>query len=321
MLARATPAPSTSALNIGLVNNMPDAALEATEQQFAALLADADTDAPPVLLKLYSLPEIAREGAAAERIATHYRPWSALWNDGLDALIVTGAEPKTPRLDGETYWPSLAQLIDRARHDVVSSIWSCLAAHAAVLHLDGIERRRLADKCFGVHQHEVTHDHPLTDGTPPTQAAPHSRWNELPRDALERCGYRVLTAAPTAGVNLFVKDADRLLVFWQGHPEYEDRTLLKEYQRDVLRYLRGERETYPGEPAGYFDAPVRDAMAAFRERALITRDARLIREFPFEMATARVRNTWRGPARAIYRNWLRWVADRRSTGKSIKTIS
>ena len=45
-----------------------------------------------------------------------------------------------------------------------------------------------------------------------------------------------------------------LFLFLQGHPEYEAGTLLREYRRDIARFLRGEREHYPAVPQGYFDA-------------------------------------------------------------------
>ena len=44
----------------------------------------------------------------------------------------------------------------------------------------------------------------------------------------------------------FVKKKKRsLFVHFQGHPEYGAQTLLKEYRRDIKRFLRAERETIP----------------------------------------------------------------------------
>ena len=44
----------------------------------------------------------------------------------------------------------MSKLVDWAKDHTASTIWSCLAAHAAVLHSDGIERRALEHKLFGV---------------------------------------------------------------------------------------------------------------------------------------------------------------------------
>ena len=53
-------------ITIGLVNNMPDAALEATERQFTDLIRAATPNAV-VLLKLFALPEAAARGGRAQR--------------------------------------------------------------------------------------------------------------------------------------------------------------------------------------------------------------------------------------------------------------
>jgi hypothetical protein len=47
---------SKNCIEIGLVNNMPDAALEATERQFVELIRAATNDIV-VRLRLYALPD------------------------------------------------------------------------------------------------------------------------------------------------------------------------------------------------------------------------------------------------------------------------
>ena len=66
-------------------------------------------------------------------------------------MIVTGAEPIAATLPEEPFWQDLTDMIDWAKTNTRSTIWSCLAAHAAVLHLDGIERQRLDTKCSGIY--------------------------------------------------------------------------------------------------------------------------------------------------------------------------
>src|SRR5882762_8720095 len=106
-------------------------------------------------------------------------------------------------------------------------------------------------------------------GTAERMPFPHSRWNEVREEELTSCGYTVVTKSAEAGVNLFVKEKRKsLFVHFQGHPEYGARTLLKEYRRDVRRFLKGERETYPSLPRGYFDDTSTKLMTEFREHAL-----------------------------------------------------
>ena len=165
-------------IDIAIVNNMPDAALEATERQFIGLLARA-SDRMSVRVKLFALPGVPRSAAAQRYIAGHYADIAELWRGPVDGLIVTGTEPRAA-LAREPYWAAFTALVDWAGENTTSAIWSCLAAHAAVLHLDGIDRYLLADKCFGIFQCERVSDHPLTTASPELWQVPHSRWNDLP---------------------------------------------------------------------------------------------------------------------------------------------
>src|SRR5262249_9599256 len=150
-------------------------------------------------------------------------------------------------------------------------------------------------------------DHPLTADTPPRVHMPHSRWNELPEKALLACGYRVLTRSEDAGVDAFVKQRRSLFVFLQGHPEYDATSLLLEYRRDSGRFVRGERDSYPNMPQGYFDEQTVSALVALREQALSDCREELLANFPTVMATSSVTNTWRSSAHSLYRNWLQYI--------------
>jgi len=290
------------AIDIGLVNNMPDAALEQTERQFIGLLKAAAGERR-VRVKLFYVPEIARAGAARERVELQYAPIDELWESRLDGLIVTGNEPRTPDLRAEPYWRTLARIADWADTNTRSTIWSCLAAHAAVLHMDGIARHALAEKSFGVFTSTVTADHPLMRGLPARVEIPHSRWNELREQELRAAGYTILTRSDAAGVDMFARQSNSLFVFFHGHPEYEARTLMSEYRRDVRRFLRGERETYPAMPHDYFDEGTARRLADFRVRALTDRREALIEAFP-HCAEETMHARWRPAAERLMANWL-----------------
>ena len=291
-------------LDIGLVNNMPDPALDATERQFRALLT-AVADGLPVRLTLYTLPEVPRGDFGRQQVSK-YTPIGNLWNRRHDGVIVTGTEPQATDLKDEPYWQSLTNVLDWAEGHTYSTILSCLAAHAGILHLDGIARRPLGDKRFGVFECARVADHPLTAAAPSRLQMPHSRWNDVPEDALLACGYRVLTRSD-AGIDAFVKQRNSLFVFFQGHPEYDAVTLLLEYRRDIGRFLRGERDTYPPMPHGYFDDGLVEALTSLRARALSDRREELLAEFPMAVAADKVTNNWRASAEGLYRNWLRYI--------------
>ncbi|MGH8291835.1 MAG: homoserine O-acetyltransferase/O-succinyltransferase family protein, partial [Steroidobacteraceae bacterium] len=238
---------------IGLLNNMPDPALEATELQFGGLLGAA-AGSRTVRVRFSSLPELARGPAARERIGSSYWELDELLSEHLDALIVTGTEPLCPTLEAEAYWERLARLIEWAQQHTTTSIWSCLAAHALAQALHGVRRRRLAEKRFGVFEHRARASHFLLQGVATPLLTPHSRWNDLAVEALEAAGFSVLSFSEESGADLFVLPGRSLFVGFQGHPEYESLTLLKEYRRDVGRYLRGEQPGWPTVPHGYFNA-------------------------------------------------------------------
>jgi homoserine O-succinyltransferase len=296
---------SADSIEIGLLNNMPDSALEATERQFTALIEQA-AESLRVRLRLFAMPQIRRADRAAERIKALYAPVDTIWHSHLDAFIVTGAEPVAPDLREEPYWNALTRVIDWANENTVSTIFSCLAAHAAVLHIDGIARRPLSKKRFGIYPECVVADHVLTRGMG-ALPTPHSRWNELREKDLAGAGYDVLTRSEEAGVGLFTKQRDALFLFFQGHPEYEAESLLREYRRDIGRYLRGERPTYPGRPLHYFDHRARDKVALFKKRAVGRREKDMLNEFPIFELRRTVKDSWRPGAVAIYRNWLRFI--------------
>jgi homoserine O-succinyltransferase len=300
---------ANAALVIGLVNNMPDGALKATERQFHDLLAAAAGNSR-WRLRRFSLPEAARSEATQAYINENYEKFDALWSSRLDGLIVTGTEPRTPALANEPYWGTLTRLVDWAEQHTTSAVWSCLAAHAAVLYLDGIQRQRLPQKLSGVFECVRGSKHAILAGAADTWCIPHSRLNDLPQLALSAAGYEILSHSPLAGADLFIKPRKSLFVFLQGHPEYDADSLLREYHRDIGRYLRGERDEYPQMPQGYFTAEVAAAMNAFRERALAQRHIDTLAEFPAVDLTGSSSRPWRPQAVRIYANWLTLLARR-----------
>lgn len=298
--------PSAAQLNIGLINNMPDGALEATERQFLSLL-DAASGGIRVHLSLYSLPGVPRNGAAADRVNVSYSSAETLLNTRLDGLIVTGREPLSPNLADEPYWDNFTQIVDWAQDNTYSTVWSCLAAHAAVLHSDGIARVRSQSKNSGVFECDRIANHALTAGAPSGFKLPHSRWNGVPEEALSDGGYRVLTRTAMADVDTFVKQHKSLFVFFQGHPEYEPDTLLLEYRRDIGRYLRGDIADYPSMPQNYFDPQTAIALTAFQEEAIFIPHQFLAEKISTLLSGINVQNTWRSTAIHLYKSWLEYI--------------
>jgi len=298
-------------LTIGLINNMPDAALKSTERQFRELIADA-APGRAVAVRTFSFPALPRSERGRQYIRENHEDVAGLWDLDLDGLIVTGAEPRAERLEDEPYWPDLTRLVDWAAEHTNAVLFSCLAGHAAVHYLDGIERRPRPAKLSGVFACGRVADHPIVAGGATRWSTPHSRYNELPEEELVAHGYRILSRSPGAGADIFVKREKSLFVFLQGHPEYDANSLLLEYRRDVGRYLSGERDTYPDMPEEYFDTATTESLLWFRDEGLRRRDAELMPSFQMLLAEQAVSNSWRPAALRLFSNWLTHLDEERS---------
>ena len=310
--ATASPGNRVECLDIGLINNMPDAALMSTERQLFDLIGAA-AERLVVRLHFYTMETTPRSDWGRDYVRRYYRGTDDLLNGSLDGVIVTGTEPRAANLTEEPYWPTFVQIIDWASENTVSSVYSCLAVHGAVLHIDGVERHKLPAKCIGVFVQAKARNHPLMHNVPATFRIPHARWNEVQEGDLASRGYSVLTNSAEAGVDCFVKQQKKsLFVHFQGHPEYETQTLLGEYRRDMGRFLRGENEVCPTIPRGYFGTEAEESLTAFRRRALSDKSPEFFADFPADELAKDLRNVWHQPARRIYRNWLLYMASQRA---------
>ena len=292
-------------LHVGLLNLMPDAALEATERQFFRLIG-ASNPIAQLHVHPFTLGSVARGPAAREHVARHYESVDRVRELGLDALILSGANVARADLAEEPFWEELAALAAWAEGAVTSTLCSCLATHAVLLARHGIRRVPLPAKLWGVYDHAVTDaTHPLVSGINTHTPVPHSRGNEVRRQDFEGAGLHVLVASEVAGVQLATSADGLRTVYLQGHPEYDAVSLPKEYKREVGRRLRGETPAWPPFPEGVFDAHSRAVLDEYRARA----EAALAvgtapPAFPERHLVPRLRNTWVDSGKSLVGNWL-----------------
>ena len=292
-------------LHIGFLNMMPDAALTATEHQFINLVGNCNKIAQFYVYP-FSIPELNRGEKAEEHIRRHYFDFDDLKSRGLDALIITGANVINPSLEQELFWEPLIDIVKWAEQNVASIFCSCLATHALVKHYHGIERRHLPQKHWGVFSHKVhCADHPLVRDINTRFDAPHSRFNDVDRERLEQSGLRVLAAGRVAGVHLAVSSDLFRKVYFQGHPEYAVNSLLKEYKREVFRYLNGELDAPPPYPENYFSRQAKEIAQRFLDEAILMKEQGAdLPGFPETEILPHVDNTWGDTGKAIVNNWL-----------------
>lgn len=292
-------------MHIGLLNIMPDAALEATERQFFRLVG-ACNQITQFHVHPFTVDGLTRSPEAKAHIARYYEPFEKIKQDGLDALIVSGANVTKPNLEQEDFWQPLTEVFLWAKQNVPSILCSCLATHAVIQFCYGIERTRLPAKRWGVFPHKVLdRKHPLVSEINTRFDVPHSRFNEIFRGDMEEKGLKVLVASKEAGVHLAVSPDGFRIVFFQGHPEYDDISLLKEYKREVRRYILGEIDDYPPFPDHYFNSKAQRIFTDYRDHVIAARRANLtIHDFPEAAVLEHIDNTWRDTARAVFNNWL-----------------
>jgi homoserine O-succinyltransferase len=314
-LRRATrvhrPEQMSQRVTIGLLNNMAGAAFKATERQFVSLL-DAASEGIPIHVSFFTLPGMLRTKAGGHHFARQYQSVETLLDTHLDGLIVTGREPKMQSLRDEPYWKDFTEVLEWAKNHTYSTVWSCLAAHAAILHMDGINRRKSENKNFGVFECAQVTEHPLMKGLSPRFQVPHSRWNGVAQQDLIDRGYSVLTRTDDDGVDAFFKQEKSLFVFFQGHLEYGSGTLMREYRRDVGRFLKGETDNHPLLPRSYFDPSTEKALMILRDKAVSSRSTDLLSSVAAAVEQTKIENAWQQSATRIYRNWLEYICTRKS---------
>ena len=268
---------------IGLLNLMPAPAMESTENQWLRYISNTVLQVEPVLLK-FDDDTRERDGGSRKEILSRYTKFSEGIKDGLDGLIVTGDNlelrkdnktkyPLALPFDEITYGDSLREVIQWARENIFSTIYSCLGSHFALNYLYDVERSIRSQKIFGVFEHEMkkfTHN-PIAQGLDDNLFAPHSRWGEIATNDLEKVGVEILAESEEAGWLLCTDEnkAGGVDLFFQGHPEYDKYDLHSEFRRD---WENGQKM-----PKDYYDSNNPAAMP---------------------------RMTWANDARALHANWM-----------------
>jgi homoserine O-succinyltransferase len=292
-------------IHIGLLNMMPDTALEATERQFLRLVGACNQIAQ-FHVHLFTIEGLERALDAKAHIEEYYEPFTKIQQEGLDALIISGANVTHAHIPEEDFWMPLTEVFEWAKKNVTSILCSCLATHALIHYCYDIERTHLAAKCWGVFSHKLLDRfHPLVAEINTRFDVPHSRYNEIFQHDMERKGLKVLAASEQAGAHLAVSPDGFRIVFFQGHPEYDEISLMKEYKREVVRFFDNEIDSYPPFPEHYFNEAVVPILSGYENRV---KDAKKsggeLEDFPEQQIIEYLDNTWQDTAKAVINNWL-----------------
>lgn len=292
-------------LHIGLLNMMPDAALSATERQFFRLVGESNSIAQ-FYMHPFTLSELPRGDKARAHINNYYESFESIKEQGLDALIITGANVVGTELSVQPFWKPLIEVIDWAYENVTSTLCSCLTTHAVLEFRYQQKRQALDKKRWGVFSHRVTNrHHPLVNGVNTRFDVPHSRYNQITHAQFEKAGLHILAESNENDVHLAVSEDQFRIVFFQGHPEYDIISLLKEYKREVIHFFNDERNDYPPFPDNYFSLQAQAALNEYEQRVRLEKlKGNALPEFPENFITSKLDNTWHDTAEAILNNWI-----------------
>lgn len=215
-------------LKILLLNLMPTKI--DTETQFSRLLGNSPLQ---VELTLMHTKTHKSKNISSEHLLAFYRYLEEIEDEYFDGMIITGAPVEKMEFEDVEYWDELCTIMEWGKSHVFSTLFVCWGAQAGLYHFYGVKKYPLSEKLFGIFPHTVEKKgSPLFRGFDDTFMAPHSRHTEVREEDI--CGVEglfVLAKSEQAGAYAVASDDGRR-IFVTGHPEYDQRTLEKEYLRD-----------------------------------------------------------------------------------------
>jgi len=284
-------------LHVGLLNMMPDAALIPTERQFFRLIG-ASNPIAQFRVHPFALPHQERGAQAQQHIDTYYETFDQIRAEGLDALIITGANVTHDNLSEEPFWEPLLEITNWAHENVTSTLCSCLATHAVLEARHGERRQHLGYKRWGVYPHRVTDKkHPLVSDINTRFNVPHSRYNVIDRERFESAGLRVLVEGEVGGVHLAVSG-------------------------DGIRTVYFQRPDYPPFPDNYFNLTSEAIFEEYKDRLQAALDnGQPLPVFPEQLIIPNLDNTWHDSGLAVIGNWMGLVYQITNTERRLPFMS
>jgi len=243
-------------MEVAILNLMPNK-IE-TEVQILRMLSNTPLQINIELVRIHKNPS---KNTPTSHLESFYRLFDDVKDKQYDGLIITGAPLGLINYEDVSYWDKICEAFDWAQQNVVSTMYLCWAAHAALYYHYGIDRELRDEKLSGVYDHEVLLPlEKLTRGFDDEFKVPHSRYAQVTEQDYQSVdGLNIVAQSDEAGVYL-VASEDKRHVFVTGHPEYDAHTLAQEYQRDVTMGLE------PKVPVNYFKGndPNNDPRSSWR---------------------------------------------------------
>ena len=220
-------------LNVLVLNLMP--VKVTTETDLIRLLSNTPLQ---IELKLVKVSGHTSKNTPIEHMQEFYINFDELAHNYYDGMIITGAPVEQIAFEEVRYWDELTNILDWARTHVISTLYICWAAQAALYHFYGIPKYDLPRKMFGVFRHRLSDPHlPIFRGFDDSFFVPHSRHTEIRRsDLILNPDLKILAESEESGVHMVMTRGGREF-YITGHSEYSPNTLDDEYRRDLRKGL------------------------------------------------------------------------------------
>ena len=215
-------------LRIALLNLMPTKI--DTETQFSRLLGNTPLQ---IELTLLHTKTHKSKNTSQEHLLNFYVDFDSIEREYFDGLLITGAPVEKMQFEDVEYWDELCRIMEWSKTHVFSTFFVCWGAQAGLHYFYGLDKHLLDEKLFGVFPHTVEHSESrLFRGFDDVFMIPHSRHTTVLREDIEKVSaLKILASSEQAGV-FAIEDEENHRIFITGHPEYDPRTLEKEYLRD-----------------------------------------------------------------------------------------
>lgn len=246
-------------LKILLLNLMPNKV--DTETQLSRLLGNTPLQ---VELELIQTKTHKSKNTSAEHLLSFYKYFDDVKHKNYDGMIITGAPVEKLEFTEVEYWNELCEIMEWSKTHVHSTFHICWGAQAGLYYHFGIEKHMLPEKLSGVYSHVVDKKRSiLFRGFDDRFLVPHSRYTGIKRSDVEaNPALKLIASSEKAGVYAIATDNGKQ-IFITGHPEYDEPTLKKEYERDVALGID------PAIPENYFedDDPKKPVIVRWRAHA------------------------------------------------------
>ena len=93
-------------------------------------------------------------------------------------------------------------------------------------------------------------------------------------------------------------------------PEYDKKSLLKEYQREIENFINGLRSDYPPLPNDYFS---KDSLQLLNEIEKTTMKRMIKPILPEDDLLTKIDINWQKSGRILYKNWLNILSNKKKS--------